>query len=112
MRAQGWLPGRKIDVFSDGDVGLKGIVLSATRQPVTHILDWCHLSMRLRHIEQAWEGLRHVDDLNIYLQGVSVDVPRFAALMAEGRSYRWIARGLGISKNTVADIAKRQQLRT
>lgn len=38
--------------------------------------------------------------------------PKVAALMAEGRSYRWIARDLGISKNTVADIAKRQQLQT
>ncbi len=31
--------------------------------------------------------------------------------MAEGRSYRWIAHDLGVSKNTVADIAKRQQSR-
>ncbi|CAN7754762.1 hypothetical protein LJN214_006821 [Mesorhizobium sp. LjNodule214] len=29
------------------------------------------------------------------------------ALIAEGRSYRWIARDLGISKNTVGDVAKR-----
>ncbi|WEX91265.1 recombinase family protein [Sinorhizobium garamanticum] len=31
------------------------------------------------------------------------------ALVAEGRSYRWIARDLGISKNTVADIVKRSK---
>jgi DNA-binding CsgD family transcriptional regulator len=31
-------------------------------------------------------------------------------LNAEGRSYRWIARDLGISKNTVADIVKRNRL--
>ena len=43
----------------DGDVGLRSIVLSATRQPITHIFDWFHLSMRRRHIEQAWEGIRH-----------------------------------------------------
>ena len=53
LRAQGWLPGRNVTVFSDGEVGLQSIVLSATRQPLTHILDWYHLSMRLRHIEQA-----------------------------------------------------------
>lgn len=29
------------------------------------------------------------------------------AAVAEGRSYRWIARDLGISKNTVLDIVKR-----
>ncbi|MDM6887003.1 helix-turn-helix domain-containing protein [Enterobacter asburiae] len=28
-------------------------------------------------------------------------------MRAEGRSYRWIARELGISKNTVADIVQR-----
>lgn len=33
--------------------------------------------------------------------------PKVMALIAEGRSYRWVARDLGISKNTVADIAKR-----
>jgi DNA-binding CsgD family transcriptional regulator len=31
------------------------------------------------------------------------------ALIDEGRSYRWIARDLAISKNTVADIAKRNR---
>lgn len=35
--------------------------------------------------------------------------PRVLALSAEGRSYRWIARDLGISKNTVADIIKRRR---
>lgn len=30
-------------------------------------------------------------------------------LNAEGRSYRWIARDLGISKNTVADIVQRHR---
>ncbi|MFG6585128.1 MULTISPECIES: helix-turn-helix domain-containing protein [unclassified Sulfitobacter] len=27
----------------------------------------------------------------------------------DGRSYRWIARDLGISKNTVSDIIKRNR---
>jgi DNA invertase Pin-like site-specific DNA recombinase len=34
--------------------------------------------------------------------------PKVMAMVAEGRSYRWIARDLGISKNTVADIVQRQ----
>lgn len=33
--------------------------------------------------------------------------PKVMALVAKGRSYRWIARDLGISKNTVNDIVKR-----
>lgn len=35
--------------------------------------------------------------------------PKVMALIAEGRSYRWIARNLAISKNTVAGIAKRSR---
>ncbi|OCP16690.1 MULTISPECIES: recombinase family protein [unclassified Ensifer] len=35
--------------------------------------------------------------------------PKVMALISEGRSYRWIARDLGISKNTVGEIAKRER---
>lgn len=35
--------------------------------------------------------------------------PRVLALIAQGRSYRWIARDLGISKNTVMEIVKRNR---
>jgi hypothetical protein len=84
LRAQGWVPGSDVTVFSDGDVGLQGIVISATRQPITHILDWFHLSMRLRHIEQAWEGIRKVDNLNIYLWDVASHVPRLRHLLWSG----------------------------
>ncbi|MBY5774823.1 recombinase family protein [Rhizobium leguminosarum] len=35
--------------------------------------------------------------------------PKVMAMIAEGRSYRWIARDLGISKNTVADVVQRQR---
>ncbi|MBK0329729.1 recombinase family protein [Rhodobacteraceae bacterium F11138] len=35
--------------------------------------------------------------------------PKVVHAVAEGRSYRWIARDLGISKNTVLDIMKRQR---
>lgn len=35
--------------------------------------------------------------------------PKVMDLIAQGRSYRWIARDLGISKNTVLAIAKRHK---
>lgn len=35
--------------------------------------------------------------------------PKVIEAVAEGRSYRWIARDLGISKNTVLDIVKRNR---
>ncbi|MGQ7557893.1 hypothetical protein ACTGYQ_11515, partial [Streptococcus suis] len=35
--------------------------------------------------------------------------PKVLMLIDEGRSYRWIARDLWISKNTVGDIAQRDR---
>ncbi|RCS21550.1 DNA resolvase [Phyllobacterium salinisoli] len=35
--------------------------------------------------------------------------PKVLSLVAQGRSYRWIARDLGISKNTVADVVQRSR---
>lgn len=35
--------------------------------------------------------------------------PKVMALISEGRSYRWIARDLALSKNTVAEIIKRNR---
>ncbi len=35
--------------------------------------------------------------------------PKVVQAVADGRSYRWIARDLGISKNTVFEIMKRQR---
>ena len=35
--------------------------------------------------------------------------PKVLQAVADGRSYRWIARDLGISKNTVLDIVKRHR---
>ena len=35
--------------------------------------------------------------------------PKVLQAVSEGRSYRWIARDLGISKNTVLDIVKRHR---
>ncbi|OJY78578.1 MAG: hypothetical protein BGP09_02125 [Rhizobium sp. 60-20] len=48
---------------------------------MTHILDWLHLSMRLRHLERAWEGIRHLQDMNVYLRDVTVHVPRLRHLL-------------------------------
>ena len=36
-------------------------------------------------------------------------VPKVLDLIGEGRSYRWIARDLGISKNTVGAIVRRHR---
>ena len=38
--------------------------------------------------------------------------PKVLALIAESRSYRWIARDLSLSKNTVAAIVGRARMET
>jgi len=57
LRAKRWLPGRDVVVLSDGDPALVESVRSATGGKAKHILDWFHISMRLRHVEQALGGL-------------------------------------------------------
>lgn len=51
--AQGWRPGQRVTVISDGEPALPNLVRAATGEPISHILDWWHISMRVRHIEQA-----------------------------------------------------------
>ena len=53
LKSRGWLPGRDVTVLSDGDPALVESVRIATGDRVKHILDWFHLSMRVRHVEQA-----------------------------------------------------------
>ena len=55
--SQGWQPSRPVTVISDGEPALLNLVRAATGEPVRHILDWWHISMRVRHIEQALAGI-------------------------------------------------------
>ncbi len=54
---QGWHAGRALTVISDGEAALPNLVRAATGGPVRHILDWFHLSMRMRPIKQILAGL-------------------------------------------------------
>jgi len=54
---QGWHAGRPLTVISDGEAALPNLVRAATGEPVRHILDWFHLSMRMRPIQQVLAGL-------------------------------------------------------
>jgi hypothetical protein len=58
LEDQGWQPGQPLTVISDGDPSLPARVRAAAdHTAVEHVLDWFHLSMRVRHIEQAVQGL-------------------------------------------------------
>jgi len=63
LRAQGWMPGRDIRVSVTAIPRSKALSSARRDKPISHILDWFHVSMRVRHIEQAFEGRRHVNRL-------------------------------------------------
>ena len=54
---RGWRSGRPVTVISDGEPALPNLVCAATGGAVSQILDWWHISMRVRHIEQALAGI-------------------------------------------------------
>jgi hypothetical protein len=61
LRDQGWQAGRPVTVISDGEAALPGLVRAAVGEPITCILDWWHISMRVQHIEQAVRGVYALD---------------------------------------------------
>ncbi len=83
---QGWQPGRLLTVMSDGEPALPNLVRAATGEPVRHILDWFHLSMRIRPIEQVLLGLaaRHLPDPEP-VQAARASIERVRHLLWHGR---------------------------
>lgn len=60
---QGWRPDVPVTVISDGETALLELVRRATGGDVTHILDWWHIAMRVRHAEQALQGVYALEPL-------------------------------------------------
>ena len=72
-------------MLSDGDPALVECVRIATRDRVKHILDWFHVSMRVRHVEQALAGLIGSDlEQKGPLRYVDLDVSRLRHLIWNG----------------------------
>jgi len=82
---QGWRPGRSVTAISDGEPALPNLVCAATGGPVSYILDWWHISMRVRHIEQALAGIYALRPTHqAGLDYVSTDVERLRHLIWNG----------------------------
>jgi hypothetical protein len=82
---QGWREGGPVTAISDGDPALPALVRSAAKAPVEPILDWFHLSMRVRHIEQALTGLDALEPVHrASLEHARVDVERLRHLLWNG----------------------------
>jgi hypothetical protein len=52
LEANGWTPESQVRVLADGADGLSNLVSNAARKSTDNLLDWFHISMRLRPIEQ------------------------------------------------------------
>lgn len=57
LRETGWDGESPVTVISDGEPALPNLVRGAVGGPVRHILDWWHVSMRVKHVENAVRGL-------------------------------------------------------
>lgn len=58
LEQSGYHPQTALTVLTDGDEGLRNIARAASNGPIVVILDWFHLAMRLRPLEQIAQGLR------------------------------------------------------
>jgi hypothetical protein len=82
---QGWRAGGPVTAISDGDPALPALVRSAAKAPVEPILDWFHLSMRVRHVEQALLGLAALEPVHrAPLEHAQADVERLRHLLWNG----------------------------
>ena len=82
---QDWREGSPVIAISDGDPGLPALVRSA-KATVEPILDWFHLSMRVRHVEQTLVGLTALDQVDrAPLERAQADVERLRHLLWNGK---------------------------
>jgi hypothetical protein len=73
-------------VISDSEAALPNLVRAATGEPVRHILDWFHLSIRIRPIEQVLTGLsaRQLQD-PVPVQAAQASIERIRHLLWHSR---------------------------
>jgi hypothetical protein len=95
VKAQGWLPGREVVVFSDGDPSLVDIVRRATNGSVHHILDWFHASMRVQHLRESCRSLVETDRTGeIEFKCAAAHFEAMRSLLWRGKiiTSRWLLR--------------------
>jgi hypothetical protein len=116
---QGWREGSPVTAISDGDPALLALVRSVSKAPVEHSLDWFHLSMRVRHVEQALAGLAALEPVHrAPLAHARVDVERLRHLLwngYHGEACRALGRVVSWAENAallngVAVAAKAERL--
>jgi hypothetical protein len=61
LAAQGWQPGLQVTVIGDGEAALPQLLRAAKDGAIVHVLDRWHISMRVRHVEQALHGIYAIE---------------------------------------------------
>jgi hypothetical protein len=122
LESNGWTPESRVTVLADGADGLNNLVCAATKKPTRKILDWFHISMRLRPIEQMSRGMTVIADRSqaaLLKKLLEIKVPNIRHQMWNGRwhvaldrmgdLYRTSARLLNSAPPTDADRLRRFQ---
>jgi hypothetical protein len=111
LRLQGWLPKQSITVFSDGDFSLVELVRRASRAPLTHILDWFHVSMRIQHLRQSCGSLVGANQSGkVEFRFLSEDMNGLRSALWCGRM-RLARTYLHSAKRQLSQIASRERSR-
>jgi hypothetical protein len=107
LETHGWTPESRVFVLADGADGLASLVQRATDNSAQSILDWFHISMRLRAIEQmTTKTAAVVEAANPILAGIIREtLPRVRYQMWNRRWANAIARmrNIFISADQIVD---------
>ena len=102
LQENGWTPDCKVVVLADGADGLKNLVQAAIQCEPHSILDWFHISMRLRPIEQmAPKVVTALGDGDRYMTAfLRFKLPNIRHQMWNGQWHAAIARMKTIYQGT------------
>jgi hypothetical protein len=112
LQDHGWTEQSRVTVLADGADGLKSVVQGAVPQAPRNILDWFHISMRLRPIEQM--GPNVADVLGEVDAGtaatIRIKLPRLRYQMWHGKWAAAIERMRGLFRRAGAVIESLRSL--
>jgi len=88
LHQMGYGAGTALTVLTDGEETLRDLCRVATASPITPILDWFHIAMRLQHVEQTAKGLStRLPSLRAAATAIQSDLERLHWRLWHGRSH-------------------------
>lgn len=120
LKAIGWDRKNPVTVISDGEPASPNLVCVAVGNPVHYFLDWWHISMRIKHVENAVKGLAQVKNFPGFPVQFERPAERLRWCLWHGKvraattGLRWLLADcgrLGQADPAVRDAAARVQAR-